>query len=202
MTKATNGWLDPLPAHQPVRHGRRRFIAVPMLAREASRAGRLHQRPLPARHRLGRLAWTASCSWTRLAPKPFEIQFGMGNQPVEVDWEVASDEAFASIVQSGEGDRIADSSPTPSTSKSRASSPNRPYFYRFRAGGVQSPLGRAKTLPALGSSVAHVKFAVAGCQSFPTGFYTAYKPPRRRTARLRVLLRRLHLRGRRREQSG
>jgi hypothetical protein len=39
--------------------------------------------------------------WTRLAPKPFEIGFGMDTRPVEVTWEVASDEKFATIVQSG-----------------------------------------------------------------------------------------------------
>jgi len=53
--------------------------------------------------------------------------------------------------------------------------PSRQYWYRFRAGGAQSPVGRARTMPPNGAPLDRVKFAVAGCQSLPTGFYTAYK---------------------------
>ena len=150
------------------------FIAVPMLAREAFAQVAFTSDPFQLGIASGDAAPDGFVLWTRLAPKPFEIQFGMGNQPVEVDWEVASDEAFASIVQSGK----ATASPLLAHSvhvEVAGLQPARPYFYRFRAGGVQSPVGRARTLPAFGSSVDRVKFAVAGCQSFPTGFYTAYK---------------------------
>src|SRR5262249_49897575 len=41
--------------------------------------------------------------------------------------------------------------------------------------GAQGVSGRAKTMPAAGAPYPHLKFAVAGCQSFPTGFYSAYK---------------------------
>jgi alkaline phosphatase D len=53
--------------------------------------------------------------------------------------------------------------------------PDRPYWYRFRSGGVESPVGRSRTAPAYGSSVAKVRFAVAGCQNYEAGLYTAYR---------------------------
>src|SRR5688572_28164489 len=39
--------------------------------------------------------------WTRLAPQPFEADGGMGTAPVEVEWEVGSDEGMTTIVQRG-----------------------------------------------------------------------------------------------------
>ncbi|MFT3722127.1 MAG: alkaline phosphatase D family protein [Hyphomonadaceae bacterium] len=112
--------------------------------------------------------------WTRLAPKPFEVGFGLGSQPVEVAWEVATDERFVSVVRTG----VALASPILAHSvhvEVDGLQPDRPYWYRFRAGGVQSPPGRARTTPAASAPVRHVKFGVAGCQGFPTGFYSAYR---------------------------
>lgn len=116
--------------------------------------------------------------WTRLAPKPFEIGFGLGNQPlsqpVEVAWEVAADENFATVVRNG----ITLASPILAHSvhvEVDGLQPDRPYWYRFRSGGVQSPQGRARTTPTVGAPYPHLKFGVAGCQGFPTGFYSAYR---------------------------
>ena len=39
--------------------------------------------------------------WTRLAPKPLELDGGMGSTTATVEWEVATDEAFTAIVASG-----------------------------------------------------------------------------------------------------
>lgn len=112
--------------------------------------------------------------WTRLAPKPLEIGFGMDTRPVEVTWEVASDEAFGAIVRSG----TAMASPILAHTvhvEVDGLSPARPYWYRFRAGGAQSPTGKAKTAPAVGAKVHRVRFAIVGCQHYESGLYTAYK---------------------------
>jgi len=112
--------------------------------------------------------------WTRLAPEPFQVGFGMPSSRIDVDWEVASDERFATIVQTGK----TQASPFLAHSvhvEVTGLMPARPYWYRFRAGGVQSPTGRAKTAPALATNLANSKFGVAGCQSYPAGFFTAHK---------------------------
>jgi alkaline phosphatase D len=53
--------------------------------------------------------------------------------------------------------------------------PGREYFYRFRAGGDISPVGRARTAPAPGARVDELTFAFASCQCWYEGFYTAYR---------------------------
>jgi alkaline phosphatase D len=112
--------------------------------------------------------------WTRLVPEPFDVGFGMPSSRVEVDWEVASDEAFATIVQSGK----ATASPHLAHSvhvEVAGLQPGRHYWYRFRAGGAQSPAGRAKTAPAAGAALARATFGIAGCQSYEAGLFTAHK---------------------------
>src|SRR3546814_5183798 len=53
--------------------------------------------------------------------------------------------------------------------------PDRPYYYRFTAGGERSLRGRARTLPAPGAKADALKFGVAGCQHFEAGFFGAYR---------------------------
>jgi alkaline phosphatase D len=53
--------------------------------------------------------------------------------------------------------------------------PNTVYFYRFKCGNELSPVGKTKTLPAIGSSVGSLTFAFASCQQFEHDYYTAYK---------------------------
>ena len=53
--------------------------------------------------------------------------------------------------------------------------PAREYFYRFRAGDAESPIGRARTLPDPGADVAQLRFGAAGCQHWESGYYTAWR---------------------------
>jgi alkaline phosphatase D len=53
--------------------------------------------------------------------------------------------------------------------------PARDYFYRFRAGGAESPIGRSRTLSLPGAQVDQLRFAAAGCQMWEGGFYTAWR---------------------------
>ncbi|WP_269714021.1 alkaline phosphatase D family protein [Caulobacter sp. NIBR2454] len=112
--------------------------------------------------------------WTRLAPRPLEIGYGMPARIVEVDWEVAADEGFRNIIRSGKD--IARPELGHSVhAEVGGLEPARPYFYRFTVGGERSPVGRAKTTPAAGAPVQRVRFGIAGCQDYESGFYTAHR---------------------------
>ncbi len=111
--------------------------------------------------------------WTRLAPEPLAEHGGMAMQPMPVSWEVASDDRFAAIV--ARGDTVARPELAHSVHVEVAGmQPDRPYWYRFRAGGERSFIGRARTLPAAGTSPTALKFGVAGCQAYDDGYYAAY----------------------------
>ena len=53
--------------------------------------------------------------------------------------------------------------------------PAREYYYRFRAGGEISQVGRTRTAPAANASVDRLRFAVCGCSHYEQGFFTAYR---------------------------
>ena len=54
-------------------------------------------------------------------------------------------------------------------------SPARPYWYRFIVGEATSPVGRGATLPLASARVDRVRFAVAGCQHYEEGHFTAWR---------------------------
>ncbi len=112
--------------------------------------------------------------WTRLAPEPMEPHGGMPLADMPVEWEVASDGGFRQIA--AKGTTLARPELGHSVHVEVAGlQPDRPYFYRFTAGGERSLRGRARTLPATGTSIDAVKFGVAGCQHFESGFFGAYR---------------------------
>jgi alkaline phosphatase D len=112
--------------------------------------------------------------WTRLAPRPLEDFGGMPAENVKVSWEVAADESFKNIV--ARGHEIA----TPQLAHSvhaepRGLEPDCWYWYRFRTGDAESPVGRTRTLPRRAATPDEVKFAFASCQHWEGGYYTAYE---------------------------
>jgi alkaline phosphatase D len=112
--------------------------------------------------------------WTRLAPQPLLGRGGMSVLPVEVGWEIADDPGMKQVVRSGTA--IARMEVGHSVHvEVDGLEPGRDYFYRFRAGGAESPIGRSRTLPAPGSEIAQLRFGVAGCQQWEGGFYTAWR---------------------------
>ncbi|WP_119681026.1 alkaline phosphatase D family protein [Indioceanicola profundi] len=111
--------------------------------------------------------------WTRLAPRPFEPGHGMPRDGMEVEWQVAADERFRKVVQSGTAvarPELAHAVHVEVTGLE----PGRPYWYRFTSGRERSITGRARTAPAAGAAVERLRFAVAGCQEWSQGLYTAY----------------------------
>jgi alkaline phosphatase D len=112
--------------------------------------------------------------WTRLAPRPAEQHYGMPRVPVIVGWEVAADEAFTTILARGE----ALASPELGHSvhvEVTGLAPDRIYHYRFHIAGHTSTTGRSRSLPLPGARLDRLRFAVAGCQHYEHGFYTAWK---------------------------
>jgi len=112
--------------------------------------------------------------WTRLAPEPLAEHGGMPMQLVSVDWQVASDDRFATIV--AKGSALA----RPELAHSvhvevDGLLPDRQYWYRFTVGRERSIAGRARTLPMAGAPLDHLRFAVAGCQNYEDGLFTAYR---------------------------
>ena len=114
--------------------------------------------------------------WTRLMPRPLDIEanHGMPRQPVEVQWEVARDETFRDMAAKGTAVAHPELGHSVHVEVSGLE-PARPYWYRFTAGRERSFTGRARTLPAAGSRVARVRLAVAGCQNYEQGLYTAHQ---------------------------
>lgn len=108
--------------------------------------------------------------WTRLAPDPLSGG-GMPARRVPVEWQVAKDESFRRVVRRG----TATADPSFAHSVHVEVSGLQPaswYFYRFRAAGAVSPVGRTRTAPA--RAAGRLRLAVASCQNFEQGFYTAY----------------------------
>jgi alkaline phosphatase D len=112
--------------------------------------------------------------WTRLAPQPFEAGGGLPSAAVQVQWEIAHDDRFRHLVQRGEtraepvwGHSVhVDVSGLPA---------GRAYCYRFRSGDALSPTGRTRTAPALESSPSLLRIAVASCQHYEHGYFSAYR---------------------------
>ncbi|KTE21742.1 alkaline phosphatase [Sphingopyxis sp. H050] len=112
--------------------------------------------------------------WTRLAPEPMAPHGGMPPVNIPVEWEVSPDSGFKEIA--AKGTELARPELGHSVHVEVAGlQPNRPYYYRFTAGGERSLRGRAKTLPPVGANVDALKFGVAGCQHYESGFYGAYR---------------------------
>ncbi|PSJ38524.1 alkaline phosphatase D family protein [Allosphingosinicella deserti] len=112
--------------------------------------------------------------WTRLAPEPLAPGHGMPAQPIEIQWEVAEDERFQTIVR--KGNAVARPELGHAVHVEVAGlAPSRPYWYRFIAGRERSFPGRAMTAPAPGAAVDRLRFAVAGCQAYDAGHFTAHR---------------------------
>jgi alkaline phosphatase D len=111
--------------------------------------------------------------WTRLAPAPL-TGGGMPPSAVEIVWEVARDDRMQQIVRTGKAIARPESAHAVHVEVDGLQE-NRPYWYRFRAGDVPSPIGRTRTLPSAGAAVGRLRFAFASCQHLEFGYFTAYE---------------------------
>jgi alkaline phosphatase D len=138
--------------------------AVPALSGDPFTLGVASGDPLP----------DAVVLWTRLAPEPVALDGlgGMPAEPVDVVWEVASDDGFATIVADGVATAVPDHAHAVHVDVTGLE-PGTDYFYRFRVGERTSPTGRTRTLPD--GSPERFAVAVANCQWFEAGTYAAYR---------------------------
>jgi alkaline phosphatase D len=102
--------------------------------------------------------------WTRLSPA--------AEGAIVVDWEMALDESFRDRVAMG---RALSDAQRDYTVKIDAAGlePGTTYYYRFRALGRTSVVGRTRTAPAGG--VDRLRFAVVSCASLAHGYFYAYR---------------------------
>ena len=102
--------------------------------------------------------------WTRVTP-------AVARPAVVVQYVVATDPALTQVVARG----------TSKTNPGRdftvkvdalGLKPGTTYYYRFTCEGVDSPVGRTKTLPTTG--VSSLRFAVVSCSNHAYGYFNAY----------------------------
>jgi alkaline phosphatase D len=103
--------------------------------------------------------------WTRVskdarAPEAFAV-----------GWAVAKDPEFRQVVARG---LVSTDASVDFTAKVDADGlePGRTYYYRFRALGHDSPIGRTRTTAKRGGD--RLRFAVLSCSNYPYGYFNAY----------------------------
>jgi alkaline phosphatase D len=109
--------------------------------------------------------------WTRLIPDA-NSERDWEKRAVQVDWQVASDERMQNVVRRGTTQATVEYGHSIHVDVTGLD-PNRWYWYRFRSGSAESPIGRTKTAPAAATD--RIRFAFASCQSYESGYYTAYQ---------------------------
>ena len=160
-------------------------------------APRLAPARLPAGPRLGAAPFTLGVAsgdplpdgvvlWTRLAPEPLHGG-GMPNEPVTVEWQIASDERMGTVVQRGTEVALPEFGHAVHV-EAQGLQPGRWYWYRFVAGGHESPIGRTRTAPAPEAPLDRLRFAFASCQHYGQGYYAAYRHMARQDLDLVVFL--------------
>ncbi len=112
--------------------------------------------------------------WTRLAPEPLSADGGMGQRVVDVAWEIAEDEGMQRVIRSG----IARTGPDDGHSvhvEPNGLPSDAWLHFRFSCDGFTSPVGRTRTMPKDGAAATKLTFALASCQSWEQGLFTAYE---------------------------
>ena len=104
---------------------------------------------------------TSVVLWTRVS----------AGAPLVVEWELAADPQFARIIQRG---TVQTGPERDFTVKALAEGlpPGGRYFYRFRASGMTSAVGRTRTLPV--GKLDRLGIALASCSNYAFGFFNAY----------------------------
>lgn len=112
--------------------------------------------------------------WTRVTPTSAAIP-GSGLGPdTEVSWTVAKDKAFTAIVAKGSLIATAASDHTVKADI-RGLEPATDYWFRFSAGGTDSPVARTRTAPAADAAVTGLRFGVVTCANWEAGYFSPYR---------------------------
>jgi len=127
--------------------------------------------------------------WTRLFPGParpgavategeqrehFYEKSGLSaGQSCAVSYEMFADEALQNRVHTGQFSTHAERGWSVHATVTGLK-PDRPYWYRFHCGNAQSPVGRTRTAPAPDADVRRLRLALASCQHYEQGHYSAH----------------------------
>ena|SRR5829696_2128652 len=112
--------------------------------------------------------------WTRLAPRPLDPDGGMPGRPVPVQWEVATGPRLGNVVRRG----VALAHPRFAHSvhvEADGLDPGATYWYRFRAEGHLSRVGRTRTAPDPARPLGKLTIVFASCQHWERGWYVAWR---------------------------
>ena len=118
--------------------------------------------------------------WTRATPPPetpggpvATPGSGLG-KPLRVRWELAYDRQFRRVVKRGAVSASAESDHTVKVDV-RGLRPYTRYWYRFRARGETSTVGRTQTAPDEPRREHALRFALVSCSNYTGGYFTAYR---------------------------
>ncbi len=96
-----------------------------------------------------------------------------------VDWELATDEAFSAVVETGrsdagflEGGQAGADAEASHVVSADGLTPGADHFYRFSQGGRFSPVGRTRTLP---DDDRPIRLGLACCGDYSAGHFAAYR---------------------------
>jgi alkaline phosphatase D len=112
--------------------------------------------------------------WTRVTPTPESTPASGAGPAVAVEWEIAADASFATIVRSGVAGTGPERDHTVKVDVGGLS-PATTYWYRFRWNGTTSPVGRTMTAPAADAAIGRLKMGVVSCANWEAGFFAAYR---------------------------
>ena len=110
--------------------------------------------------------------WTRLLVQ--EADAALNAQALAVQCEVFADEALRQRV--GQWTVMTHAQRGMSVHvEAKGLQPARHYWYRFSCGSATSPVGRTRTAPAAQDKVARLRLALASCQHFEQGVFSAHR---------------------------
>lgn len=102
--------------------------------------------------------------WTRIT--------GDGDAAIDVTWEIAEDPEMNQAVASGSARADASRDFTVKVD-ARGLSPARTYYFRFRALGATSRIGRTRTAPS--GATPRLRLAMVSCASYAHGYFHGYR---------------------------
>ena len=141
-------------------------------ASDTSRAVRWQNDPFSLGVASGQPRADSVLLWTRLMLQGADMAHSAN--PLSVQCEVFADEALRQRV--GHWRAVTSTQRGMSVHvEAKGLRPGRQYWYRFICGSATSPVGRTRTTPAAPDKAAPLRMALASCQHFEQGAFTAHR---------------------------